>query len=155
MRFDHSYDSLGVGWQQSRSLLAIGSGGIFGQGYMQGTQTQSPSPSALPARHTDFIFSVAGEELGQEGEEYADRAAFQEERGLYAVLQRPQALTRDPRGLLTTVTVGSALVCVGLSVLMSLRLSRQMFYPIERLHSAIGEVVHNNLDVYVPPYQDD
>ena len=38
---------------------------------------------------------------------------------------------------------------------MSLRLSRQMFYPIERLHSAIGEVVHNNLDVYVPPYQDD
>lgn len=53
------------------------------------------------------------------------------------------------------MTVGSALVCVGLSVLMSLRLSRQMFYPIERLHSAIGEVVHNNLDVYVPPYQDD
>ncbi len=75
--------------------------------------------------------------------------------GLYAVLQRPQALNRDTRGLLTTVTVGSALVCVGLSVLMSLRLSRQMFYPIERLHSAIGEVVHNNLDVYVPPYQDD
>ena len=75
--------------------------------------------------------------------------------GLYAVLQRPQALNRDTRGLLTTVTVSSALVCVGLSVLMSLRLSRQMFYPIERLHSAIGEVVHNNLDVYVPPYQDD
>lgn len=75
--------------------------------------------------------------------------------GLYAVLQRPQALNRDTRGLLTTVTVGSCLVCVGLSVLMSLRLSRQMFYPIERLHSAIGEVVHNNLDVYVPPYQDD
>ncbi|WP_337652909.1 histidine kinase [Clostridium sp.] len=98
---------------------------------------------------------LAGEELGQEGEEYAYRAAFQEEMGLYAVLQRPQALNRDTRGLLTTVTVGSALVCVGLSVLMSLRLSRQMFYPIERLHSAIGEVVHNNLDVYVPPYQDD
>ena len=98
---------------------------------------------------------LAGEELGQEGEEYAYRAAFQEEMGLYAVLQRPQALNRDTRGLLTTVTVGSALVCVGLSVLMSLRLSRQMFSPIERLHSAIGEVVHNNLDVYVPPYQDD
>ena len=98
---------------------------------------------------------LAGEELGQEGEEYAYRAAFQEEMGLYAVLQRPQALNRDTRGLLTTVTVGSALVCVGFSVLMSLRLSRQMFYPIERLHSAIGEVVHNNLDVYVPPYQDD
>ncbi len=98
---------------------------------------------------------------GGEGEDrhYAYRAAFHraafQEMGLYAVLQRPQALNRDTRGLLTTVTVGSALVCVGLSVLMSLRLSRQMFLPIERIHSAIGEVVHNNLDVYVPPYQDD
>ncbi len=41
-------------------------------------------------------------------EEYAYRAAFQEEMGLYAVLQRPQALNRDTRGLLTTVTVSSA-----------------------------------------------
>ena len=62
--FDHSYDSLGVGWQQSRSLLAIGSGGIFGQGYMQGTQTQSSESYSLPYRWTDFIFSVIGEELG-------------------------------------------------------------------------------------------
>ena len=62
--FDHSYDSLGVGWQQSRSLLAIGSGGIFGQGYMQGTQTQSSESYSLPYRWTDFIFSVCGEELG-------------------------------------------------------------------------------------------
>lgn len=54
-------DPLGKGFQQERSLLAIGSGQVTGQGYLQGTQTQSPSPSALPARHTDFIFSVAGE----------------------------------------------------------------------------------------------
>ena len=33
---DHSYDPLGKGWQQSRSLLAIGSGGLFGQGYLNG-----------------------------------------------------------------------------------------------------------------------
>nr|WP_325296745.1 FtsW/RodA/SpoVE family cell cycle protein [uncultured Dysosmobacter sp.] len=65
--FDHSYDSLGVGWHQTRSLLAIGSGGVFGQGYMNGTQTQSASSTSLPARWTDFIFSVCGEELGMVG----------------------------------------------------------------------------------------
>ena len=62
--FDHSYDALDTGWQQTRSLMAIGSGGIFGQGYMQGTQTQSSYPTSLPNRWTDFIFSVCGEELG-------------------------------------------------------------------------------------------
>ena len=62
--FNHSYDALDTGWQQTRSLMAIGSGGIFGQGYMQGTQTQSSYPPSLPNRWTDFIFSVCGEELG-------------------------------------------------------------------------------------------
>lgn len=98
---------------------------------------------------------LAGGDLAQMGDEYAYRTAFQEGMGLYAVLQRPQALNRDTRGLLTTVTAGSALACVALSILMGLRLSRQMFYPIQRLHTAIGEVVHNNLDVYVPPERDD
>lgn len=64
---DHSYDPLGRGWQQTRSLLAIGSGGVFGQGYLQGTQTQSTSSWSLPARWTDFIFSVTGEEMGMVG----------------------------------------------------------------------------------------
>lgn len=71
MRFqvvlDHELDPLGKGFQQARSLLAIGSGQATGQGYLQGTQTQSLSPSSLPARHTDFIFAVAGEELGLVG----------------------------------------------------------------------------------------
>lgn len=62
--FDHSLDTQGVGWQQTRSLLAIGSGGVFGQGYLNGTQTQSDYPQSLPARRTDLIFSVCGEELG-------------------------------------------------------------------------------------------
>lgn len=65
--FDHSYDSLGVGWHQTRSLLALGSGGVFGQGYMNGTQTQSSYSSSLPYRWTDFIFSACGEELGLVG----------------------------------------------------------------------------------------
>ena len=62
--FDHDLDPMDKGWQQGRSLLAIGSGQITGQGYLNGTQTQSISNSSLPARHTDFIFAVCGEELG-------------------------------------------------------------------------------------------
>lgn len=57
-------DPRGVGWQQTRSLLAIGSGQLTGQGYLKGMQTQSTSKSALPARHTDEIFAVCGEEFG-------------------------------------------------------------------------------------------
>ena len=56
-----------AGYQQTRSILAIGSGGLFGQGYLQGIQTQNDSRSALPARHTDEIFAVCGEELGLVG----------------------------------------------------------------------------------------
>ena len=65
--FDHNYDPLGVGWHQNRSLLTLGAGGMFGQGYLHGTQTQSDSSWLLPGRHTDFIFSVCGEELGMVG----------------------------------------------------------------------------------------
>ena len=65
--FDHSYDPMGVGWNQTRSLLAIGSGRLFGQGLFQGIQTQSTNKSALPNRENDFIFSVVGEELGMVG----------------------------------------------------------------------------------------
>lgn len=65
--FDHTLDPLGKGFQQSRSILAIGSGRLFGQGYLNGLQTQSLSKSALPARNTDFIFAVCGEEFGMMG----------------------------------------------------------------------------------------
>ncbi len=62
--FDHTLDPQGKGFQQLRSLLTIGSGQVNGQGFLQGVQTQNAASSALPARHTDFIFSVAGEEFG-------------------------------------------------------------------------------------------
>lgn len=55
---------LGVTWQANQSKIALASGQLTGQGYLQGTQTQS---SSLPFKHTDFIFSVAGEELGMLG----------------------------------------------------------------------------------------
>ena len=59
--------SQGAGWQQTRSILAIGSGGLFGMGYLNGTQTQSASEQSLPARHTDEIVAVCGEEFGLVG----------------------------------------------------------------------------------------
>ena len=65
--FDHSLDPLGKGFHQSRSNLAIGSGQLTGQGFLNGIQSQASNSDALPARWTDFIFSVAGEELGMVG----------------------------------------------------------------------------------------
>ena len=56
-----SSDPQGVGYQIIQSKVAIGSGGLFGKGVLQGTQTQL---RFLPAQHTDFIFSVIAEELG-------------------------------------------------------------------------------------------
>ena len=61
---DHSFDPRGKGWQQTRGMLALGSGGLTGQGLFHGTQTQSPYRTSLPERQTDFIFCVCGEELG-------------------------------------------------------------------------------------------
>lgn len=61
---DHDLDPLGKGFQQERSLLALGSGRVTGQGWLRGIQTQSAASSALPERHTDFLFAVCGEELG-------------------------------------------------------------------------------------------
>jgi len=56
-----SKDPLGSGYHVLQSKIAIGSGGFSGKGYKKGTQSQL---RFLPARHTDFIFSVIGEELG-------------------------------------------------------------------------------------------
>ena len=59
--FDPARDAFGTGYQAIQSKVAIGSGGIFGTHYLQGTQK---GLAFLPERHTDFIFSVVGEELG-------------------------------------------------------------------------------------------
>lgn len=55
------HDPRGAGYQIIQSKIAIGSGGIIGKGYLQGSQTKL---DFLPERHTDFIFSVLGEEWG-------------------------------------------------------------------------------------------
>jgi rod shape determining protein RodA len=54
-------DARGAGYQVIQSRIAVGSGGFTGKGFMKGSQSQL---RFLPARHTDFIFSVIGEELG-------------------------------------------------------------------------------------------
>lgn len=59
--FNPERDPLGSGYHIIQSKIAIGSGGFFGKGWMQGTQSHL---SFLPAHTTDFIFAVSGEELG-------------------------------------------------------------------------------------------
>jgi len=54
-------DPLGAGYTIIQSKIAIGSGGLVGKGWLNGTQNQL---NFLPERHTDFIFSVVGEEFG-------------------------------------------------------------------------------------------
>jgi len=56
-----SYDPLGSGYHLLQSQIAIGSGGLFGKGFLQGTQNQL---MFLPVKHTDFIFSILAEEWG-------------------------------------------------------------------------------------------
>jgi rod shape determining protein RodA len=58
---DPGMDPQGAGWNLIQSKVAIGSGGILGKGFTQGTQKRL---DFLPEQHTDFIFSVLGEELG-------------------------------------------------------------------------------------------
>ena len=56
---DHSYQPEKKGFQQTRGMLALGSGKLTGQGLFQGTQTQSSAKWSLPERQTDFIDIVA------------------------------------------------------------------------------------------------
>ena len=57
-------DPLGAGYTAVQSKIAVGSGGLFGKGYMAGTQSQL---QFVPEHHTDFIFCVIGEEWGYAG----------------------------------------------------------------------------------------
>jgi rod shape determining protein RodA len=56
-----SLDPLGAGYTITQSKIAVGSGELLGKGWLSGTQNQL---NFLPERHTDFIFSVIGEEWG-------------------------------------------------------------------------------------------
>lgn len=59
--FDPESDPLGAGYNVIQSKIAIGSGGMYGKGFLQGTQTQL---KYIPEQWTDFIFCMVGEEYG-------------------------------------------------------------------------------------------
>ena len=61
MLFDPSQDALGNGYHTIQATIAVGSGGILGKGYLNGTQTHL---DFLPERTTDFVFAVFSEEFG-------------------------------------------------------------------------------------------
>lgn len=58
---DPRHDPFGAGYQLIQSKIAIGSGAVFGKGFLQGTQIKL---AFLPAKHSDFIFAVLGEQFG-------------------------------------------------------------------------------------------
>jgi rod shape-determining protein RodA len=61
---DPNADPLGRGFHTIQSMIAVGSGGLYGKGYMQGTQTHL---DFIPERTTDFVFAVYAEEFGLYG----------------------------------------------------------------------------------------
>ena len=101
---DPQNDPLGAGYHTIQSQIAIGSGGLFGKGYMNGSQAQL---EFLPERSTDFIFAVIGEEWGLVGLGvlmvlYMMVIA----RGLYIAVQAQDTFSRLMAGALTlTFTV--------------------------------------------------
>jgi rod shape determining protein RodA len=58
---DPSTDALGAGWNITQAKIALGSGGLFGKGFLMGTQSRL---NFLPEKETDFIFTMVGEEFG-------------------------------------------------------------------------------------------
>lgn len=97
--FDPNSDPLGAGWNIIQSTTAIGSGGLYGKGLFQGTQSHL---DFLPESHTDFIIAVIAEELGLVGvltvlTLYLILVA----RGLHIATQAPHTFERLVAGSLT------------------------------------------------------
>jgi rod shape determining protein RodA len=85
-------DPLGAGYNIIQSKIAIGSGGLFGKGWTNGSQAQL---EFLPERHTDFVFAVLGEEFGLFGVlSLLALYMFVIGRGLYIAVQAPDTYSR-------------------------------------------------------------
>jgi rod shape determining protein RodA len=98
---DPSQDPLGAGYHIIQSKIAIGSGGVYGKGWLNGTQSQL---DFLPERHTDFIFAVLAEEFGLVGVTVLlCLYLFVILRGLYIASQAQDTFTRLLAGALTLV----------------------------------------------------
>jgi len=89
---DPNSDPLGAGYNIIQSKIAIGSGGLFGKGWTNGTQAHL---EFLPERETDFIFAVIGEEMGLLGVlTLLCLYVFVVGRGLYIAMQAPDTYSR-------------------------------------------------------------
>ena len=89
---DPDSDPLGAGYNIIQSKIAIGSGGLFGKGWTNGSQAQL---EFLPERDTDFIFAVMGEELGLLGVlSLLGLYLFVVGRGLFIAVQAPDTYSR-------------------------------------------------------------
>jgi rod shape determining protein RodA len=109
---DPARDPLASGYQANQSRIAIGSGGIFGKGYMNGSQAQL---EFLPERSTDFIFAVIGEEWGLVGGMVLMALYLLViGRGLYIATQAQDTFTRLIAGSLTLLFAVYAFVNSGM-----------------------------------------
>jgi len=98
---DPEKDPLGAGYHIIQSKIAIGSGGLYGKGWLNGTQSQL---DFLPERHTDFIFAVLSEEFGLIGVLILLALyLFIIARGLYIASRAQDSFTRLLAGALTLV----------------------------------------------------
>ncbi len=103
-------DPHGIGYQVTQSKVAIGSGGLFGKGFMQGSQTQL---RFLPEQHTDFIFSVIGEEFGFVGSLFVLTLFF-------FLLYRALRIAATARNPFTSLVVAGATIVIALHVIINI-----------------------------------
>jgi rod shape determining protein RodA len=105
-------DPLGKGFHIIQGMIAIGSGGFFGKGFMQGTQTHL---DFIPERTTDFIFAAYGEEFGLLGNLCLIAGfLFLVFRGLAIALEGPTLFTRLLAGSVTLIFFTYAFVNMGM-----------------------------------------
>lgn len=110
--FDPERDPLGSGYHIIQSTIAIGSGGVFGKGWLNGTQSQL---DFLPERHTDFIFAVFAEEFGLIGVlQLLALYLFIIGRGLYIAVNAQDTYGRLLAGSLTLTFFVYVFVNVGM-----------------------------------------
>jgi rod shape determining protein RodA len=109
---DPTRDPLGKGFHIIQGMIAIGSGGVFGMGFMQGTQTHL---EFIPERTTDFIFAAFSEEFGLIGNLCLIAAfIFLILRGLAIALEAPTLFARLLAGSVTMIIFTYAFVNMGM-----------------------------------------
>ncbi len=110
--FDPERDPLGAGYHIIQSTIAIGSGGVYGKGWLNGTQSQL---QFLPERNTDFIFAVFAEEFGLVGVvQLLVLYLFIIWRGLYIACQAQDNFSRLVAGSLSLTFFVYVFVNVGM-----------------------------------------